>query len=642
MSIRSALVLALAAAVLATALILGALELRSIQKSVLREAQARVDHGLRSLASYYERRLAATADLLEAEARAAGIGAASAPADLARLRREVGLTLLNLCDLEGRPLAGSHAPDSGPLPVRSDPVLRRALGGETAWGTLRLDAARLAQEGGPALSSALAVAGHGEGESGTTAALFWWLAVPVRDASDRVVALLYGGRALNHDHALVDELRDFAFGDESYEGKPTATVTLFLEGVRVATNVLGPDRRRAVGTRVSPAVARQVLDAGRPWSGRAWVVDAWYLSGYAPLRDPNGETVGLLFAGLLEEPFTDLRRELMLRSGATAGLLILLSLALAALLVSRITRPLGALGQAAHRIAQGEWNEPVAARSAFSEIHDLSDAFHRMQEGIAERDRQLREQNAELATANARLAETNANYMEMLGFVTHELKSPTAAVQMLIDGLVSVHGEQMPASVSGPLVRIQRNCEEMQDMIRDYLDLSRAERGELEVRAARIDLLHDVVEPAVTMTRALLASRGVELAVECPEGIALDADPELLRSLLGNLLSNAAKYGAAGGRASVETRAAGGAVEVAVWNEGPGFTPEEGERLFRKFSRIRNRTTRDKRGSGLGLWLCRRIAELHGGTVRAESEPGAWARFTFSLPLPASFETRAS
>jgi len=640
MSIRSALVLALTAAVLATALILGALELQSIQKSVLREAQARVDHGLRSLASYYEQRLAATADLLEAEARAAGIGVASTPDDLARLRREVGLTLLNLCDLEGRPLAGSHAPEAGPVPVAADPVLRRALGGESAWGTRRLDAARLALEGGPALPAALAVAGHGEGESGTEEALFWWLAVPVRDASDRVVALLYGGRALNHDHALVDELRDFAFGDESYEGKPTATVTLFLQGVRVATNVLGPDRRRAVGTRVSQAVARQVLDDGRPWSGRAWVVDAWYLSGYAPLRDPDGETVGLLFAGLLEEPFTDLRSQLVLRSGATAGLLILLSLALAALLVGRITRPLGALGQAAHRIAQGEWNEPVAERSAFSEIHDLADAFHRMQEGIAERDRRLREQNAELAATNARLAETNANYMEMLGFVTHELKSPTAAVQMLIDGLVSVHGEKMPEEVSGPLVRIQRNCEEMQDMIRDYLDLSRAERGELEVHPARIDLLHDVVEPSAAMTRALFSSRQIALAVDCPEGIALDADPELLRSLLGNFLSNAAKYGAAGGRASVEARAAGGTLEVAVWNEGPGFTPEEGERLFRKFSRIRNRATRDKRGSGLGLWLCRRIAELHGGSVRAESEPGAWARFTFTLPLPANFETR--
>lgn len=641
MSIRNALLLALAAAVIATALILGALEVDSIQRSVLREAQARVDHGLRSLARYYEQRLAASANLLAAAARAARIDPTTSDNDLDRLRRELGLTLLNLCDLAGRPLSGSHDPEAGAVPVTHDPVLRRALGGETAWGTVRLDAARLTLEGGSALATALAVSGQNGEANATTDALFWWLATPVRDPGGRVVAVLYGGRALNYDYALVDELRDFAFDASTYEGKPTATVTIFLRGVRVATNVLGPDRRRAVGTTVAAAIERQVLEGGRPWSGRAWVVDSWYLSGYLPLRDPEGETVGLLFSGLLEAPFTDLRRQLVFRSGITASFLILLSLGLAALLVRRITRPLGALGQAAHRIAQGELGESVAIRTTFSETHDLVDAFHRMQGGLAERDRRLREQNAELATTNARLAETNTNYMEMLGFVTHELKSPTAAVQMLINGLVEVHGEKLPPALSQPLVRIQRNCEEMQDMIRDYLDLSRAERGEFELHVERIDLLHDVVEPSVTMTRALFTSREIALDVDVPAGIALDADPELLRSLVGNFLSNAAKYGTAKGRATLEARITGAAIEISVWNEGPGFTPEEAGRLFEKFARIRNADTRDKRGSGLGLWFCRRIAELHGGTVRAESEPGAWARFTLSLPrpLPAGDET---
>lgn len=172
-------------------------------------------------------------------------------------------------------------------------------------------------------------------------------------------------------------------------------------------------------------------------------------------------------------------------------------------------------------------------------------------------------------------------------------------------------------------------------MIRDYLDLSRAERGELVVRRARIDLRRDVVEPAVSLNRSLLLSREIEIEESCPEGLALDADPELLRILLGNLLSNAAKYGRAGGRARLEASAAGGELAVTVWNQGPGFTSEEREALFRKFSRIRNAATRDKRGSGLGLYLCKEIVELHGGRIWAESEPGAWARFGFSLPLDA-------
>ena len=76
-------------------------------------------------------------------------------------------------------------------------------------------------------------------------------------------------------------------------------------------------------------------------------------------------------------------------------------------------------------------------------------------------------------------------------------------------------------------------------------------------------------------------------------------------------------------------------LRVEVWNEGPGFTAAERAALFRKFSRVRNAATRDKRGSGLGLYLCAEIAQLHGGRVEAESEPGAWARFTLVLPAPA-------
>ena len=201
-----------------------------------------------------------------------------------------------------------------------------------------------------------------------------------------------------------------------------------------------------------------------------------------------------------------------------------------------------------------------------------------------------------------------------------------------IEGLMAAQGDSLPETAAATLVRIRRNCEEMQDMIRDYLDLSRAERGELAVRPARIDLARDVVEPAVSLAQTLLLSRGIELEVRCRPGLLLDADPELLRILVGNLLSNAAKYGREGGRARVAAESDASGLRLEVWNEGPGFTAAERETLFRKFSRIRNAATRDKRGSGLGLFLCQEIARLHGGRVEAESEPGSWARFTLGLP----------
>jgi signal transduction histidine kinase len=110
------------------------------------------------------------------------------------------------------------------------------------------------------------------------------------------------------------------------------------------------------------------------------------------------------------------------------------------------------------------------------------------------------------------------------------------------------------------------------------------------------------------------------------------ADPELMRIAVSNYLSNAAKYGKEGGRAELYFREENGTVKVSVWNEGDGFTPEEGKMLFSKFTRLRNKTTQDKRGSGLGLFLCKLVMNQHGGNVWAESQPGEWALFCLSFP----------
>lgn len=335
----------------------------------------------------------------------------------------------------------------------------------------------------------------------------------------------------------------------------------------------------------------------------------------------------MLYVGLLEAPYSDVRRTLIGRFWITASLMVATALGLALIMVSRITRPLKNLSRAAHEMAQGNWDQPVGDSPTYLEMANLNQAFRGMQQAISERDRRLRDQNAQLA-------ETNANYMKMLGFITHELKSPTAAIQMRIDALIESFGKEIPDQLAQSLVRIQRNCQEMQDMIRDYLDLSRAERGELSAHKTEIDLRTDVVAPSVSLHQSLLASRNIRLDVDCPEGLALEADPELARILLGNLLSNAAKYGREGGKARIEAQRIKEQVRVCVWNEGPGFSQEEREVLFRKFSRLRKPSTRDKRGTGLGLFLCREIVELHGGSIRAESEPGQWARFCFSLPRP--------
>ena len=631
-SIRNALVGAMLAVSLMAAAMVTALGIWSLGRNVLREAQARVTHDLNIVQSQYERQLEAMAERLEQEAATLSLTEESPALFLSEIQQRLGLTVLNLCDVEGKPLAGGYPEAETQAPVLRDPVLRQASQGTPAWGTLRLDAERLEREGGAALrNSAVIPTPEANGSPASTAALFWWAACPVRDANGRITSLLYGGRMLNANFALVDEMRLSVFGDEQYKGKPMGTVTFFLDEVRIATNVLGPDRHRAIGTSASREVQQRVLDQARPWLDRAWVVDEWYVSGYQPLQDPEGSVVGMLYVGLLEAPYRALKTQLVLNiMGPVLGVL-LLAVGGGLYLVRRITSPVHQLSQAALQLSRGHWDYPIEVSGAFREIDHLGRTFQDMQQAIAERDRQLRRQNQTLEEANERLERANRNYMHMLGFVTHELKSPLAAMQSLILVLTGGLAGEVSDQAKGFLVRIQRNCEELQDMVKNYLDLSRVERGELEANKTDIDFYSEVVEPAVSQSAQLFDSRRIALDVHCTEGLGIHADADLLRIALVNFLTNAAKYGREGGSARLEVRREEQTITASVWNEGEGFTPEEGEQLFKKFSRLSNPNTRDKRGSGLGLFLCKQIIDLHGGRVWAESEPGRWARFSFSL-----------
>jgi signal transduction histidine kinase len=268
----------------------------------------------------------------------------------------------------------------------------------------------------------------------------------------------------------------------------------------------------------------------------------------------------------------------------------------------------------------------------YTELAELSRVFQHMQIVIAQRDHELEVRSRQLAETNERLRKVNRNYMETLGFVTHELKAPLVAIHGMSTTLATGAAGNVPPDAARLLERIRRNCEELQDMVKNYLDLSRVERGELEAHKSAVEFVREVIEPVVGQTSALFESRAVRLNVSCPAELNVTADPELMRIALTNYLTNAAKYGKEGGEARLEAVEEGGEVTVAVWNEGPGFSREQGANLFRKFVRIRDENTRNKRGSGLGLFLCRQILDLHGGRVWAESEPGEWARFAFRFP----------
>ncbi len=245
-------------------------------------------------------------------------------------------------------------------------------------------------------------------------------------------------------------------------------------------------------------------------------------------------------------------------------------------------------------------------------------------------------QAVEKAWRIEQLVAANHAYLEMLAFVSHEIKNPVAS--MVTDARLLTGGYLGPLE-DRQLEKIERligKGEYLLQLVQDYLDLARVDGGGLELNARlSVDVVAEIVGPAIDVVRNQLDQRGMRLEVDLPaDEVTAECDPSLLRVVLVNLLSNAAKYGDEGGEIRLGVIREPERLQVSVWNQGPGFAPEDRDQLFRRFSRLHPSAHPRIRGTGVGLYSSWRIIQLHRGRIRGRAEPGAWAEFSFELSQP--------
>lgn len=257
-------------------------------------------------------------------------------------------------------------------------------------------------------------------------------------------------------------------------------------------------------------------------------------------------------------------------------------------------------------------------------FHDLTELHEHMTA--------LVETNDRLNEANRELARLNNRYLDMLGFVTHELKSPIANSYMSANALRQEIFGSLAAEQAIMVEAICRNLDQSMEMIRHYLDLSRIEKDEMSVNPQPTKVLADVIDPVVKGLASTILERGVELTTEVPPDLEWMMDPELFRGVFTNLLNNALKYGDKSGKIRIRAEAFDDHVRMEVWNSGPGIRREDQGKLFRKFQRLQSSRQSSVRGTGLGLFITRTVVERHGGKIWVESEEGQWADFIIELP----------
>lgn len=465
---------------------------------------------------------------------------------------------------------------------------------------------------------------------------------PVRALDGRPLALLRGGVLLNRNLTFIDHINEIVYPKGALPFGSQGTATLFLDDVRITTNVrlFGSDGERAIGTRVSQAVREAVLGRGETWLDRAFVVNDWYVSAYQPLTNPSGRRVGMLYVGYLESPFQRVKVGVLLVMGAVMLVLMALTMALALTWARHIFAPLGRMTETMHAVQAGDLAARARVPGSDDEMSQLAAHFDRLLDTIDDKTRALQrshdqldqkviERTQELASAQAQLikSEKLAAIGQLTAGIAHEVNNPIAVIQGNLDLVRETLGNRAKP-VKAELKLIDEQIERMRLIVTRLLQYARP--GEYAGYVEAVDTAQAIGDSLV-LVQHLLTRTHIVVQRDTRATRRAAVNRQELQQVLINGIVNAIQAMPEGGTLTLATRDAGEAqIEIDIGDSGPGFPAGMVDAPFQPF------ITTKKEGTGLGLWISRSLVERYGGDIRARNrDDGTGAVVTITLPAEA-------
>jgi two-component system NtrC family sensor kinase len=608
-----------------------------LYKSVLNEAENRISLDLNAARGIYRTRV----DVI-----ATGLAVASLDRELrsSLLRghnEDLTEKLREISQQTRLDFAGIASPDgivlrrlgpSGPrdeIPV-NNPLVRFVLrNGEKVSGTVLLDRAFLLSES-PLLADQARIdliptpMAAPRDEKEETLGMAIGAAVPIYEGN-RLAGILYGGQLLNKRRDIVDTVRDTVFQNETFKGRSIGTATIFLKDVRIATNVLTAAGERAIGTRVSQKVRDQVLLEGNRWTDRAFVVSDWYITAYEPIVDVFGERVGMLYVGVLESKYAEVRRKVLSMFILISVAGVFVAIGLGSFLTNRIMKPVKGLIAASREVSKGNF-APEIGPIAKDEIGVLQKTFSEMLASIQERDKRQRVESE----IRLLLSEKQASVGRLAAGVAHEINNPLTGVLTFTHMLLK--RKDIDEEMKNDLATIAKATDRVRTIVKGLLDFSRQTMLEPEPTE-----INELARSSLKLVENNALVKGVKLSFVPMEGLPVrKVDRSQMQSVLLNIVMNALDATDSGGSITVMTNLGYSAskteekgIEISVADTGHGIPPENLERIFDPFF-----TTKEVgKGTGLGLSVSYGIVERHGGSIRVQSAVGKGSTFTIWLPL---------
>ncbi|WP_299693738.1 cache domain-containing protein [uncultured Tateyamaria sp.] len=460
--------------------------------------------------------------------------------------------------------------------------------------------------------------------------------------------VLVGGILLNRNLGFIDTINALVYQDGATGGSRQGTATLFLEDVRVSTNVRLFEDVRALGTRVSAAVRGKVLGEGLTWLDRAFVVNDWYISGYLPLTDSFGTSVGMLYVGFLEEPFTTAKRNAFLAILGAFVVVLLISAPVFLRLAKGIFAPLERMTHTMFLVRRGNLSARNGDMGGTGEIGEVAGHLDDLLDQVQERDEELNvrveQRTDELKRANEKLEETFrqlvmseklASIGEITAGVAHEINNPVAVIQGNMDVIRESLGDEGD-SIQTELALVDRQIARIQTIVGKLLQFARpGEFADLEQTVP----LGPVITDCLVLVNHVISQSDIKVETRLDALHAVRVDPGEIQQVMINLIVNAVQAMGAQGTLTLTTededRDGVPGVCVTVQDTGPGISPARVDDVFAPFY-----TTKQAEGTGLGLSISQTLIQRAGGLIRARNRDTGGASFEIWLPAAELDETR--
>jgi two-component system NtrC family sensor kinase len=459
--------------------------------------------------------------------------------------------------------------------------------------------------------------------------------------------VLIGGTLLNQNLDFIDTINDLVYLRDDDQTLRTGTATLFLEDVRVSTNVRLFENVRALGTRVSETVYRTVLKDGQTWLNRAFVVNDWYVSGYLPILDGAENRIGMLYVGFLEQPYDALKKTTFLAILVAFIVVLLVSIPFFLWIARGIFSPLEAMTQTIKRVEAGDLDARIAISKSNDEIGDVARHLDGLLELVQSRDGELRkaaeqlnhrvdERTQALQHANERLEATfkqlvTSEKLAAIGVLTagvaHEINNPVAVIQGNME-IVRSEVDLKTTDLATEFDLIDEQVHRINAIVGKLLQFARP--SEFSGDKDSVDVVR-LLDDCVDLASHVLNQSDITLKRD------FDAVPHVhfnkveFQQVIINLLVNAAQAMPKGGvltlRVSNVEKDGRAGVQITVQDTGFGINQKSLGQVFDPFF-----TSKMAVGTGLGLSISRSLVDHTDGQIWAESEVGVGSVFFVWIP----------